>query len=1264
MSVTSNLNALGVRRNLNLNNFSLSKSLERLSSGYRINTGADAPADLIISEQLRAQNAGLQRAVQNTQEASNVLGIAEGALGEMSNILKKMRQLAIHSANSGVTSPEQVAADQAEVDSSVQTIDRIARTSKYSDQMLINGNKEITADTETYIDDTRDMELVDLNLSEIFQVFKRDDNSISINYSDDEGANEARKAYFEISSDNAAATQLSTDGTYSFTHDQSFTLAGELGSRMMSFAKGTHLGEMVTSINSVKDSTGVEATLTYDANVESTSSDGSINTASSITLTGEAHSSGTVDFYTRDADGNIVSTGGITSVSLDGSTAGPGSSSYGYSLSSVGGAGVNTFTVGDSNDFSDIITMQFAGITDSDLTGGELYFYNDGTNIKVYTGGDHTSGTEIGSAAIPGSDQKIAISLTGGGTAYLGYTTYSAGASSISDARDATRPFASSLGWQGMDGGTINVEIVTQNVNASALGLSDTTTGLTAANIASAFNITGGTGADVMTAIENNIDAAFAEWKAAFSKVGVNINFNVTSPADTSALGATIGNENTIRIAMASFEGTPSIAPGVVARGGYTGDNQTMYGMLAFDMDDDWTIQDGGSSYYLDTNSDASHLGTTFYDTLMHELGHVFGYAHPNDLTGANGLMSYNNTTPNAEIPYGDSAVSGSILQSGDNSWKDVFMQDALTTFYGASVNSTDVTLDQATMATGAGDEIKVTLLSGPSGSGFSSGVAGSVGMYNSILDNEQVATINSSTNVGDYDPGNVSGVLAGYNTDGLGRVYVKMTSDDDYVIFKDEALTMKVAYGSFDSNNVTTAMAMNNSGLDNLITMTRSPGELKAGYETVIQLDYMQEDVTNTVTAEEHGQGVDMSNLVDDMVIDGVPVFTQSGSFLSGVQLGQNTSDTGNIYVKGVFDGSGTDCYLAMYKDARMRDEDLVAETDHGLDLTGVSNAVRFFAVEGDNGYDTGLYSTLNIGSVTQDFSFDSIIKSTNLAARISSVDYGSDAFVKVDAHQGAVWNYTDAQGDAKLLDSGLTGKEHTTYGQDAIVSVNGQKFTLDGIAGVLSTLDTSANLSFRAGDIGLTTIAASGYDKGAFATRAGQLHYNNDSKYSMLCHATGSTSQIIDNFRGGMQLQIGEGSGSQERTVVSLQSMTATDLGKVYDDDEKVTYCLNDLLSGGLASLGTDPVKALKVIDQAIKDVSEQRARIGAWQSNLLETNANSLSVAIENITKTESYIRDADMAGESTDFSRNQIMVQAGTSMLAQANGLQQNILSLLS
>ncbi|MDR1613670.1 MAG: flagellin, partial [Planctomycetota bacterium] len=92
-------------------------------------------------------------------------------------------------------------------------------------------------------------------------------------------------------------------------------------------------------------------------------------------------------------------------------------------------------------------------------------------------------------------------------------------------------------------------------------------------------------------------------------------------------------------------------------------------------------------------------------------------------------------------------------------------------------------------------------------------------------------------------------------------------------------------------------------------------------------------------------------------------------------------------------------------------------------------------------------------------------------------------------------------------------------------------------------------------------------------------------------------------------------------------------------------------------------DPALAMTIIEKAISDVSEQRATIGAVQANMLQTNENNLRVAIENITKTESNIRDTDMASEMTEFTRDQILANAGVSMLTQANSQAQNVLQLL-
>ena len=154
-------------------------------------------------------------------------------------------------------------------------------------------------------------------------------------------------------------------------------------------------------------------------------------------------------------------------------------------------------------------------------------------------------------------------------------------------------------------------------------------------------------------------------------------------------------------------------------------------------------------------------------------------------------------------------------------------------------------------------------------------------------------------------------------------------------------------------------------------------------------------------------------------------------------------------------------------------------------------------------------------------------------------------------------------------------------------------------------------------------------------------------------------------------MQLQLGEGAGDQNRTVVAIKSLTSENLGRVtkggYWDGDAVytekTFTMKDVMGGGTASLSQAPTLAMEIIDQAISDVSELRATIGAFQSNLLQTNSNNLSVTIENITKTESGIRDADMADEMTEFTKNQVLQNAAMSMMSQANQASQNVLQLL-
>jgi flagellin len=144
LAINNNVASLTAQHNVFRTSSNLSKSLERLSSGLKINRGGDGPAALVISEQQRAQIAGLSAAIDNTSKAIAMVQTTEGALNEINSLLIKIRSLAIDSANTGVNDANTLAANQAEVTNALQTIDRIANTTKFGTKNVLNGQAGIT----------------------------------------------------------------------------------------------------------------------------------------------------------------------------------------------------------------------------------------------------------------------------------------------------------------------------------------------------------------------------------------------------------------------------------------------------------------------------------------------------------------------------------------------------------------------------------------------------------------------------------------------------------------------------------------------------------------------------------------------------------------------------------------------------------------------------------------------------------------------------------------------------------------------------------------------------------------------------------------------------------------------------------------------------------------------------------------------------------------------------------------------------------------
>ena len=147
MSLRINLNAasLTAYRNLSGTDNALGKSIERLSSGYRINSAGDDPAGLVISEKLRAQVSGLGQAVKNAGDAVNMVKTAEGALNEVHRLLRSMRDLAVHAANTGANDIASLAADQAQITNTIASLNKIAEETQFGNKTLLDGSAGIKA---------------------------------------------------------------------------------------------------------------------------------------------------------------------------------------------------------------------------------------------------------------------------------------------------------------------------------------------------------------------------------------------------------------------------------------------------------------------------------------------------------------------------------------------------------------------------------------------------------------------------------------------------------------------------------------------------------------------------------------------------------------------------------------------------------------------------------------------------------------------------------------------------------------------------------------------------------------------------------------------------------------------------------------------------------------------------------------------------------------------------------------------------------------
>ncbi|MDR3211450.1 MAG: flagellin, partial [Planctomycetota bacterium] len=284
-NIMGGMNSLGVINNIYRSGWSVNQAIERISSGLRINQAGDDPSGLVASERLRSQMSGIEKAIQNTGVAYNLMSVAEGSLAEMNSLLKKMGAAAVTA--SGNSDLGAKAAAQAEFDNAYFELERIVGSSQFGSKFLLNGAQDIMFSRQASGGGTQNNLLLDLGRSTVSHLYQRGSYRLAVDFNGRVGGTatgnlgdarmtyQASKPYLEIDPTlNGAA--FDSNGTLS--NPQDFIVQTNRGSRAVSFGAGASVTDIVSQLSLHGADLGLGVSLTF-------------NRSQGITLTTDANTS-------------------------------------------------------------------------------------------------------------------------------------------------------------------------------------------------------------------------------------------------------------------------------------------------------------------------------------------------------------------------------------------------------------------------------------------------------------------------------------------------------------------------------------------------------------------------------------------------------------------------------------------------------------------------------------------------------------------------------------------------------------------------------------------------------------------------------------------------------------------------------------------------------------------------------------------------------------------------------------------------------------
>ncbi len=549
MVISTNMSALNTTNQLNKNTALMNSSLEKLSSGYSINSAADNAAGLAISEKMRAQIEGLDQASDNSQDAISLTQTADGALDETTEILKRMRELAVQASSETLTDDDRTSI-QDEVDTLRQEIDRISNDTEYNTKKLLNGDSGST----TAVSGTNSAAI---DAAETTAGNNTTSGNYTVNYTTGD-ATDAITAQTESSDASSYAGDISINGT-TITIKSGDTIEGVLkkinDETSTTGVTATFVDNSGNGYIQLSDDTyGSSSSITLAADNDTLQGlfaavDSTDTTSTSVTVTG-TNAAGTINGAIATADGNTLTAFDLTVTGDDAALSALYTSYTTANASTV--SAYNTAVTNEASTFSDLVSAMAAS-TGSTTSAADQAAATAYTNAVA--GGNATTIANAKSALLTQaatSDDATVAAASGTGS-YADYNTAAGTLTTAKAAYDALGPVATAdvtvdatnaLTFQVGANSDQTMTLSISDMDANALGVAgDTST--TGIDLSTADNAT-----DAITTIDSAISKVSAE-RSNLGAVQNSLDSNINN-LDTESENLTSAESNIRDTDMAS----------------------------------------------------------------------------------------------------------------------------------------------------------------------------------------------------------------------------------------------------------------------------------------------------------------------------------------------------------------------------------------------------------------------------------------------------------------------------------------------------------------------------------------------------------------------------------------------------------------------------------------------------------------------------------------------------------------------------------------